>query len=199
MPFNDEIVIERLKEIFKGEKQEETAKKLGKTQSDISKLVNGITRLTVPMAWDISEQYHVSIDWILGKDKSEREFSYYDAISSFIEMKRCGSIEYKDKAWNIVDPMLKGLLHNKALPLDSGDIQACNDWMKTELIKLKDKRLICNPRFLQNFSYYASEAYTIDEYLKTWEIGLEDEGEYLSEVEGDRIFKPEDAGIQEQT
>lgn len=69
-----DITKQRLSEIFQGETQEITAKKLNTTQSNVSKWVNvNSQQLPAPdMLRDISKTYKVSVDWLLGiSDRKE--------------------------------------------------------------------------------------------------------------------------------
>ena len=62
------ILSERLREVFKGEPQELTARKLITTQSNISKWV-GEENPHIPTPgnlYEIAKAYHVSIDWLFG-------------------------------------------------------------------------------------------------------------------------------------
>lgn len=61
-----DILKERLAETFRGETQEDTARKLNVTQGNVSKWVNGQQTPTVDTFRDIAKVYQVSVDWLLG-------------------------------------------------------------------------------------------------------------------------------------
>lgn len=61
-----EQVSRHLTEVFQGETQEVTARKLNTTQGNVSKWVSGSQVPTSDMLCEISKAYKVSVDWILG-------------------------------------------------------------------------------------------------------------------------------------
>ena len=66
MPELKEQVSRHLTEVFQGETQETTARKLNTTQGNVSKWVSGSQVPTSDMLCEISKAYKVSVDWILG-------------------------------------------------------------------------------------------------------------------------------------
>ena len=61
-----EQVSRHLTEVFQGETQEVTARKLNTTQGNVSKWVSGSQVPTSDMLCEISKAYKVSVDWIFG-------------------------------------------------------------------------------------------------------------------------------------
>lgn len=59
-------VSRHLAEIFHGDTQEITARKLNTTQGNVSKWVSGSQVPTTDMLYEIAKAYQVSVDWILG-------------------------------------------------------------------------------------------------------------------------------------
>jgi transcriptional regulator with XRE-family HTH domain len=59
-------VSRQLSEVFRGETQETTARKLNTTQGNVSKWVSGSQVPTSDVLCEISKTYKVSVDWILG-------------------------------------------------------------------------------------------------------------------------------------
>lgn len=59
-------VSRQLGEVFRGETQETTARKLNTTQGNVSKWVSGSQIPTTDMLYEIAKAYKVSVDWILG-------------------------------------------------------------------------------------------------------------------------------------
>ena len=59
-------VSKQLNEVFRGETQETTARKLNTTQGNVSKWTCGSQIPTSDMLCEISKAYKVSVDWILG-------------------------------------------------------------------------------------------------------------------------------------
>lgn len=65
MAYDKNLVAERLREVLI-DSQEVTAKKLGMTQGNVSKLLSGTQQPTIDTLYRISEEYGISADWILG-------------------------------------------------------------------------------------------------------------------------------------
>ena len=62
----------RLKEVFRGETQEATAKKLSTVQGTISKWLSGEVIPPTEMILLIAEAYKVSVDWLFGLSEQKQ-------------------------------------------------------------------------------------------------------------------------------
>ncbi len=97
------VLPDRLKEVFKGETQETTAKKLGTVQGTISKWLNGEAIPPTEILLLIAEAYKVSVDWLLGLSEQRQidgiayeKITYEQAIRVFDYMLATGSIGHPD-------------------------------------------------------------------------------------------------------
>lgn len=85
-------VSRHLTEVFQGETQEVTARKLNTTQGNVSKWVSGSQVPTSDMLCEISKAYKVSVDWILGISPQKEidgvvlEKLTYEQITRIIDM-----------------------------------------------------------------------------------------------------------------
>jgi len=95
MAYDKNLVAERLKEVLT-DSQEVTAKKLGMTQGNVSKLLSGTQQPTIDTVYRISEEYGVSADWILGlsniKQIPNNGMSYGDILKEFIKLGENGIV-----------------------------------------------------------------------------------------------------------
>ena len=95
MDYDKNLVAERLKEVLT-DSQEVTAKKLGMTQGNVSKLLSGTQQPTIDTVYRISEEYGVSADWILGlsniKQIPNNGMSYGDILKEFIKLGENGIV-----------------------------------------------------------------------------------------------------------
>ena len=93
----------RLKEVFRGETQEATAKKLSTVQGTISKWLSGEVIPPTEMILLIAEAYKVSVDWLFGLSEEKRvngiaydKITYEQAIRIIDQMLEKGTIEHPD-------------------------------------------------------------------------------------------------------
>ena len=97
------VLPERLKEVFQGETQETSARKLSTVQGTISKWLNGEVIPPTEMLLLIAEAYKVSVDWLLGLSEQKRvdgiayeEITYAQAIRVIDHLLTTGSIDHPD-------------------------------------------------------------------------------------------------------
>ena len=60
------ITLERIKELKGNDSQEVFAQKIHTTQSNVSKMLKGITPSSAATLTELAKSYHVSVDWLLG-------------------------------------------------------------------------------------------------------------------------------------
>lgn len=60
------ITLERIKELKGNDSQEVFAQKIHTTQSNISKMLKGMTPPSAATLTELAKTYHVSVDWLLG-------------------------------------------------------------------------------------------------------------------------------------
>ena len=60
------ITLERIKELKGNDSQEVFAQKIHTTQSNVSKMLKGITPPSAATLTELAKSYHVSVDWLLG-------------------------------------------------------------------------------------------------------------------------------------
>lgn len=146
------LVKERIKELFAGETQEKTGRKIGIQQEDVSRMLQRETHLPrVDTLYRIAKAYGVSADWILGlTDKKEPEKmkgTYATAVNEVFEMVDCGISEYYDEGnqkpitLTINDPFMKALLR-KAVNLSDVDRKYLKQWKEDILSRFDDKPLL---------------------------------------------------------
>ena len=93
----------RLKEVFQGETQEATAKKLSTVQGTISKWLSGDAVPPTEIVLLIAEAYNVSVDWLFGLSNQKQvdgiayeKITYEQAIRVLDQMLEKGTIEHPD-------------------------------------------------------------------------------------------------------
>lgn len=97
-----DVIAERLKILFKGETQEETAEKLGYHQPDVHRWLKGQC-ITFDLLANISRKYSVSVDWLMGlsdvKKKNGLDFAHltFEQLVRFIfVLLNKGIVEHPD-------------------------------------------------------------------------------------------------------
>ena len=109
------ITLERIKELKGNDSQEIFAQKIHTTQSNISKMLKGMTPPSAATLTELAQTYHVSVDWLLGlSDEKETEpkvqshklteetITYADAMAVLEVLYQKGSIEvgYDNNGFN---------------------------------------------------------------------------------------------------
>ncbi len=101
----EDITIKRIEEVRGAMSQEEFAKSIKSSQSVISKILSGDQQASINVLTEISKNYGVSIDWLLGLSsrKSLKGYSVYDEtnpltyadiIAFFVTLMQNNSIKY---------------------------------------------------------------------------------------------------------
>ena len=95
------VLPERLKEVFRGETQETSARKLSTVQGTISKWLCGEAIPPTETLLLIAEAYNVSVDWLLGLSEEKKvngiaydKITYEQAIRIIDQMLEKGTIEH---------------------------------------------------------------------------------------------------------
>lgn len=102
----EDITIKRIEEVRGAMSQEEFAKSIKSSQSVISKILSGDQQASINVLTEISKNYGVSIDWLLGLSsrKSLKGYSVYDEtnpltyadiIAFFVTLMQNNSIKYE--------------------------------------------------------------------------------------------------------
>ena len=100
------ITLERIKELKGNDSQEVFAQKIHTTQSNVSKMLKGITPPSAATLTELAKSYHVSVDWLLGlSDQKEtapqiqshkltaETLTYADAMAVLDILFQTGSID----------------------------------------------------------------------------------------------------------
>lgn len=97
------VLPERLKEVFQGETQETSARKLSTVQGTISKWLCGEAVPPTETLLLIAEAYNVSVDWLLGLSDQRKidgiayeKITYEQAIRVIDHLLASGSIDHPD-------------------------------------------------------------------------------------------------------
>ncbi|MDE6016746.1 MAG: helix-turn-helix domain-containing protein [Acetatifactor sp.] len=109
------ITLERIKELKGNDSQEVFAQKIHTTQSNISKMLKGMTPPSAAILTELAKTYHVSVDWLLGlSDEKETKprgqshkltaetVTYADAMAVLEILYQKGSIDvgYDNNGYN---------------------------------------------------------------------------------------------------
>lgn len=96
------ISIQRFKEVMASSTQNQFAERLHTTQTTISKILNGIADPSLAILTEISKEYGISVDWLLGLSEekyiqniSVHKLTYPYVISVFRELLQNGNISFE--------------------------------------------------------------------------------------------------------
>lgn len=96
------IVIQRFKDVMGSSTQKQFADKLHTTQTTISKILNGLADPSLAILTEISKDYGISVDWLLGLSEekyiqniSVHKLTYPYVISVFRELLQNGNITFE--------------------------------------------------------------------------------------------------------
>ncbi len=158
------ITLERIKELKGNDSQEVFAQKIHTTQSNISKMLKGMTPPSVATLTELAKTYHVSVDWLLGlSDEKETEpkvqshkltsetVTYADAMAVLEVLYQKGSIDvgYGNNGYNsepdpsmilVKDKVLTYFLDNR-FRYSGGSQNIYDIWLK-QAMKVYDKLLL---------------------------------------------------------
>ena len=111
------ITIDRLNEVKGNLSQEEFARSINSSQSVISKILNG-EPASINVLTAIAQNYHVSIDWLLGLSSrkslhgystydNQNPITYADVVSLFISLMEHNSIDFsrEPQDYDFYDPI----------------------------------------------------------------------------------------------
>lgn len=157
------ITLERIKELKGNDSQEVFAQKIHTTQSNISKMLKGMTPPSAATLTELANTYHVSVDWLLGlSNKKEREtvqshsltaetITYADAMAVLEVLYQKGAIEvgYDNNGYNsepdpstidVRDKVLAYFLDNR-FRYSGGSQNIYDIWLK-QAMAIYDKFLL---------------------------------------------------------
>ena len=96
------ISIQRFKEVMESSTQNQFAERLHTTQTTISKILNGLADPSLTILTEISKEYGISVDWLLGLSEekyvqniSVHKLTYPYVISVFRELLQNGNISFE--------------------------------------------------------------------------------------------------------
>lgn len=159
-----DITLERIKELKGNDSQEVFAQKIHTTQSNISKMLKGMTPPSAATLTELAKTYHVSVDWLLGlsdeketnlKDQSHKltveTVTYADAMAVLEVLYQKGSINvgYDNNGYNsepdpstiyVRDKVLAYFLDNR-FRYSGGSQNIYDIWMK-QAMAIYDKYLL---------------------------------------------------------
>lgn len=158
------ITLERIKELKGNDSQEVFAQKIHTTQSNISKMLKGMTPPSAATLTELAKTYHVSVDWLLGlSDEKEtgpkvqshkltvETVTYADAMAVLEVLYQKGSINvgYDNNGYNsepdpstiyVRDQVLAYFLDNR-FRYSGGSQNIYDIWMK-QAMAIYDKYLL---------------------------------------------------------
>ena len=158
------ITLERIKELKGNDSQEVFAQKIHTTQSNISKMLKGMTPPSAATLTELAKTYHVSVDWLLGlSDEKETEpkvqshkltaetVTYADAMAVLEVLYEKGSIDvgYDYNSYNsepdpsmilVKDKVLAYFLDNR-FRYSGGSQNIYDIWLK-QAMAIYDKFLL---------------------------------------------------------
>lgn len=189
MALNMEIVRERLREAFGEDSQATVAGKLNMTQGTISKILSGNQQPTLETIFHISEEYKVSVDWLVGLSEKKRitkysgETTYSSAVEALTDLDHHGAITVKNEGNRelhiIVDDVLLKMLLNKSLSISKTDSELFQNWLDTKLSLFEDKPLLYSGVWSDDsVAFLAMEATTEANWVEVYERAVDSEKEY---------------------
>ena len=158
------ITLERIKELKGNDSQEIFTQKIHTTQSNISKMLKGMTPPSAATLTELAKTYHVSVDWLLGlSDEKETEpkvqshkltaetVTYADAMAVLEVLYQKGSVnigyynngydnEPDPSAIYVKDKVLSYFLDNR-FRYSGGSQNIYDIWLK-QAIEVYDKYLL---------------------------------------------------------
>ncbi len=180
MAFDMNKFVERFNAAVGKDSQEEIAAKLHMTQGNVSKIITGKQMPKLDTVYLISEEYKVSVDWLLGLSEEKRivqvsneQLSYTAAVDTVMVLERHGSkVEEKSGSEILVsikDPLFFALL-KKSRALYAADRELYSSWKGDKLSQFADKPLLWQFSWNEEgFDYLACEASTEAHWLKLYE------------------------------
>lgn len=106
------IVIQRFKDVMGSATQKQFADKLHTTQTTISKILNGLADPSLAILTEISKEYGISVDWLLGLSEekyiqniSVHKLTYPYVSSVFCELLQNGNITFELAARDESEPI----------------------------------------------------------------------------------------------
>lgn len=157
---NENITTQRIKELKGSESQEQFASKLHMSQSNISKILNGMppsaSVLTV-----LAKEYDVSVDWLLGlTDRRSRKsfpdrdnITYADVLAVFDKLMESNSIYeniVRNHVFVINDRALDYLLKSR-VKARSVDISTCEFWYNKAAENFANVKIINWEKHIESF------------------------------------------------
>mgnify|MGYP000394188517 FL=1 len=158
------IILERIKELKGNDSQEVFAQKIHTTQSNISKMLKGMTPPSAATLTELAKTYHVSVDWLLGlSDEKEtgpkvqshkltaETVTYADAMAVLEVLYQKGSVNigYYNNGYDsepdpstiyVKDKVLSYFLDNR-FRYSGGSQNIYDIWLK-QAIEVYDKYLL---------------------------------------------------------
>ena len=149
------ITLERIKELKGNDSQEVFAQKIHTTQSNISKMLKGMTPPSAATLTELAKTYHVSVDWLLGlsdeKETGPKVQSHKLTVAVLEVLYQKGSINvgYDNNGYNsepdpstiyVRDQVLAYFLDNR-FRYSGGSQNIYDIWMK-QAMEVYDKYLL---------------------------------------------------------
>ena len=146
------LTIERIKELKGSDSQEEFARRINMTQSNVSKLLNGVPPSASTLI-AIAGEYDVSVDWLLGlseQKKADRfptpdNITYADVLAVFdilIENDSLSTYEMSDSSmFRILDRVL-GYLIDSRLTVNDLDVNTRRFWYRNTAEHFADHKVV---------------------------------------------------------
>lgn len=190
MAYDKDVFVKRFSEVVGNDSQETIANRLHMTQGNVSKIIAGRQMPKLDTVYLISEEYNVSVDWLLGLSEekqiiqmSSNMLSYATAVDTVMALECHGSeiqeIPREDKIIvNIKDPLFFTLL-KKSRSLRNTDFEMYDAWKKDKLSQFADKPILWHNSWTEgkDFDLLIGEASTEAHWLKVYEIVKEYEDE----------------------
>lgn len=206
---NDEVTLERIKELKGNDSQSAFAKKINTTQSNVCKMLQG-TPPSAATLKSMSEKYNVSVDWLLGlsekkeigesvqsHDITSSNITYADAMAvlEILYQKECLQVGYEPGGYDggpdpgiiwVRDKVLRYYLDNR-LRYSDGSRNIYDIWLADALERYGKRKIFSwtdyvDTAFEQNISNPPKDE-EILELLKLLE------GVFNGVVEPDEVVK----------
>lgn len=190
MAYDADLTIERLKETFGADNQNEVGKKTYYQQTTISKMLNKKQEIKVDFLCRVADAYHVSVDWLLGLSDEKTiqtrcdDVTYSEIIDVLVRLRNSGAANTeKNKESQIQlhfkDPIIN-IFGKKAFALSDADRESYVEWRKARMSVFDDKLLLSsvawNERDLEG-SMLSAE--TEADWVQVYEEAKRVEDEYI--------------------
>lgn len=192
MEMDSQNLKKRLKETFGSDTQKKIAEKLHTEQGNISKILNEKHKLTLDRAFQIAEEYGVSIDWLVGRSEEKRiinktgHTTYTTAIRTLCDLIMLGAIDIVEERSKLVltveDPLINALV-KKSRALSTLDKETIQNWEESKLSFFYDKPVLFRLTWTEmNEDFLTEEAVRNLDWKKVYEAAAEVEKEIAKKM-----------------